>query len=529
MLAKLSVDQALMKAKSYAKKGEVAEAEKIYLSILKNFSKNQRALKGLASLNHVKGKNDSKGLPQEIINELLKLLNKGDSSSVFHRSQILTKQYPDSFILWNIFGVSAAQLNKFEKAIDAFKKSISLKPDYAEAYNNLGNVLKDQGKLDEAINAYKNSISINPNRAETYSNRGTIFYNQGKLNEAMESYKQSILLNPNYAEAHINLSCTLFNYGKYQEALNEYEWRWRTNQFLPQIRRFSQPQWNKNTSLNGKTILIWSEQGVGDTITWSSCLSYISSQAEHCILECQEKIVPLLKRSFPNIDVKAEDRSRDKERDDFDFHLPMGSLYKNLSEEILQKTKVNSYLIPNQERVDYWKKRLNSLGNGPYIGVSWKSALMTLDRIPNYASISEWSSLLTLPNIKFINLQPTEFEDYLKKIKHELGVTVHNFEEIDHWNNLDDVAALCTALDMVVSTKITVPLIAAGVGTSTKLANWKQSSWNNILLNPRGPLVQIYERNTWETWENVFISISDDILKLKDFKYQKENKGLIYE
>ena len=97
-------------------------------------------------------------------------------------------------------------------------------------------------------------------------------------------------------------------------------------------------------------------------------------------------------------------------------------------------------------------------------------------------------------------------------------MTVHNFEEIDHWNNLDDVAALCTALDMVVSTKITVPLIAAGVGTSTKLANWKQSSWNNILLNPRGPLVQIYERNTWETWENAFISISDDILKLKDFK-----------
>ena len=278
--------------------------------------------------------------------------------------------------------------------------------------------------------------------------------------------------------------------------------------------------------MNGKTILIWFEQGIGDTITWSSCLSYISSQAEHCILECQEKLVPLLKRSFPNIEVKAEDRSRDKERDDFDFHLPMGSLYKNLSEEILQKTKVDSYLIPNQERVDYWKKRLNSLGNGPYVGVSWKSTLMTHDRIPNYASIFDWFPLFKLPNIKFINLQPTDFEDSLKKIKHELGVTVHNFDDIDHWNNLDDVAALCNALDMVVSTKTTVPYISAGVGTLTKLANWKQSSWNNILLNPRGPLVQIYERNTWETWDNVFISISDDILKLKDFKYQKENNSI---
>ena len=82
----------------------------------------------------------------------------------------------------------------------------------------------------------------------------------------------------------------------------------------------------------------------------------------------------------------------------------------------------------------------------------------------------------------------------MNKVKNELGITVYNFEDIDHWNDLDDVAALCSALDMVVSNKITVPLISAGVGTPTKLANWKQSAWNNILLNPRGPLVQIYER-----------------------------------
>ena len=68
---------------------------------------------------------------------------------------------------------------------------------------------------------------------------------------------------------------------------------------------------------------------------------------------------------------------------------------------------------------------------------------------------------------------------------------------------------------MVVSTKTTVPLISAGVGSLTKLANWRQSSWNNALLNPRGPLVQIYERNTWEAWNNVFQLIAEDILKLK--------------
>ncbi len=85
---------------------------------------------------------------------------------------------------------------------------------------------------------------------------------------------------------------------------------------------------------------------------------------------------------------------------------------------------------------------------------------------------------------------------------------------MDHFNNIDDVAALCTALDMVVLTKTTFPLISSAVGTSTKLASWKPSTWNNILHKPVGPLVDKFERNTWEPWENVFNLIAEDILKL---------------
>ncbi len=76
------------------------------------------------------------------------------------------------------------------------------------------------------------------------------------------------------------------------------------------------------------------------------------------------------------------------------------------------------------------------------------------------------------------------------------------------------MAALCAALDMVVSTQSTVPLISAGVGTSTKLASWKPSTWNNILHKPVGPLVDKFERDTSETWENIFNLIAEDILKL---------------
>ena len=231
-------------------------------------------------------------------------------------------------------------------------------------------------------------------------------------------------------------------------------------------------------------------------------------------MECQEKLVPLFKRSFPNIEIKTENKSFDLERDDFDFHLPMGSIYKHFIEDIGKNTKVEAYLVPDPVRVKYWKDCLNSLGNGPFIGISWKSSNMSSNRLLNYAPISEWSPILKIPDVTFINLQYKDFVDDLTKIQDELGVKVHNFDDLDHYNNLDDVAALCSALDMVVSTKITVTSISAGVGTSTKLVNWRQSPWSNILLNPVGPLVDIFERDTWEPWANTFQLIAKDIFKL---------------
>ena len=194
----------------------------------------------------------------------------------------------------------------------------------------------------------------------------------------------------------------------------------------------------------------------------------------------------------------------------------MGSLYKHFFSEVSQNVKADAFLVPDPVRVNFWRERLNSLGNGPFVGISWKSSNMSPERLPNYAPISEWSPVLKLPNVTFINLQDKDFADDLTKIKNDVGITVHNFDDLDHYDNLDDVAALCAALDIVVSTKTTVPLIAAGVGTLTELANWRQSSWNNILINPVGPLVNMFEKNTSEPWSNVFRLIAEDVIKLTD-------------
>ena len=686
MLAKISVDQALMKAMSFSKKNKFVEAKNLYNEVLRVFPKNTRALQGLAALNKFEQNNNTQSPPQEVINKLVTLYNQGQISAVVEKSQILTEQYPNAFIVWNILGASTAQKGMLDEAIEAYKKSISLKPDFADPYYNMANALKDQGKLneaitvytkalslkpnnfkaysniglvlqnqgklDEAIVAYNKSISLNPGYAEAYSNLGITFQCQGKLDEAVEAYKKSISLKPDYAEtynnlgaalhdqrkldeaikiynkalllkpdyaeaysnlgatlkdqdnldqainaykkaisfkpnyaeaysnlgvalkdqgrlddaiqahkksislksdyadaynnmgnafrdkgmfdeaievynksisikpefekAHQNLTFALLNIGRLKEGLDKNEWRWKTGKFLSTQRHFSQPLWDGKQNLNGKRILLWCEQGIGDTLNWSSCLPLVASKAEHCILECQEKLVPLLERSFPNVEVKPENRSLDKDRDDFDFHLPTGSLYKHFIEEIIQNPKKSAYLIPDPLRVIFWKERLSSLGKGPYIGVSWKSSVVSRYRLQHYPPISEWSPVFTIPDVTFINLQYKDSTDDLVKVKDEFGVTVHNFEDLDQYNNVDDVVALCAALDIVVTTKVTPMIFSSGVGTPTKIANWRQSLWNNILFNPVSSSVDMFERNTGETWGKVFSLIAEDIFKQKN-------------
>ena len=361
-------------------------------------------------------------------------------------------------------------------------KAIILKPDYPYSYYNVGNAFKDQGMLDQAI----------------------------------EAYIKALFLDPNYVGAHFNTSLSLLQSGRIKEGLEEYEWRHKTKQGLICYRYFPQPIWDGKASLKDKTILLWSEQGIGDTMNWSSCLNLITSRAKHVILECQKKLVPLLSRSFPNVEVKAVDRSLDADRDDFDLHLPMGSLYKHFIDEIMENGMASSYLVADPDRVKFWKDRLHSVGKGPYIGVCWKSSVKSAYRLQHYPPMSEWAHVFKVPDVTFINLQYKDYEDDIAQVEDELGVTIHNLEDIDQYGDIDEVAALCGALDMVVSTKATPPMISAGVGTPTKIANWRQSNYNTILTNPQSTSLEMIHRDTWETWDKVFKSIADDILKLKN-------------
>lgn len=221
-MAKRSVDKTLIQAKFLEKRGEITEAEKLYQDILQAFPKNRRARQALMTLNKKLLTSNIQNPPQKVINQLISDFNQGKLNLVFNLATTLTNQFPASFVVWNILGAAAAQIGNLDQAILAFQKVIALKPNYADAYNNLGNVLKDQAKFDFAIDAYDKALSLRPNFAEAYNNKGLVLQHQGKLREAIEAYDKALLLKPEYPRAYSNKGLTLVEQGDLSEAIKMY-------------------------------------------------------------------------------------------------------------------------------------------------------------------------------------------------------------------------------------------------------------------------------------------------------------------
>ena len=222
-MAKLSVDQALLRAKSLAKKGKIEEAQKLYQVVLQAFPKNKRAQQGLTTLSGPIPTVDVQGPPQEAINQLINFYNQGQLAVVVEQATALTEQYPEAFVVWNLLGASAAQTGQSNKAIFAFQRVIAIKPDYAEAYYNMGSVLQDQGKFDEAIASYNKALSLKPDYADAYNNMGNALKQQGKLDEAIEVYNKVLSLKPDYAEAYNNMGNALKAKGEFDAAIDSYK------------------------------------------------------------------------------------------------------------------------------------------------------------------------------------------------------------------------------------------------------------------------------------------------------------------
>ena len=129
---------------------------------------------------------------------------------------------PDYFEAYNKAGLSFKMVGRLEEAVEAYKKAISIRPDYCEAYNNMGVALKTIGRLEEAIEAYKKALSIRPDYCEAYNNMGNALNEQGHIDDAIEAYNKALSIKPDNFETYFNMGNAFEYKGKINEAIKCY-------------------------------------------------------------------------------------------------------------------------------------------------------------------------------------------------------------------------------------------------------------------------------------------------------------------
>ena len=253
-----SVDQVLLKAKSFERRGEIEEARKLYCTTLELYPKNMRVKKALNKLfkkSQISKFSDS--VPKNEIDCLIDWYNRGDLGLVIDKCKRLEFDFADDYKLWNILGATYKELGNLPKAEEKFRKACALSPNNPEVLNNLGYTLALQGRKSEAIKYYKEAIRIQPNYHDAYFNMGDALIEEEKFNDALlvyekllkfkrdnskvyynfgivqnelsmpekaiVSYKEAIRLNPHYTDAYNNMGTILRTLGKEEEASLAYE------------------------------------------------------------------------------------------------------------------------------------------------------------------------------------------------------------------------------------------------------------------------------------------------------------------
>ncbi len=410
------------------------------------------------------------------------------------------------------------KLKQFDKALDVCLKSIELSPDNVVSYCNLGSIYREQGKLEEAIQYYQYAISIQPNIPEIHSNLGQILEKSGKLNEAIAAYQKALDIDPEYAEIRRNLSVPCLMLGDFERGWEEYEWRWQCNDFIKENEReFPQPMWD-NTTLSGRSIVIWLEQGVGDCIMFASLLCQLQKQAEQVLVETESRLLPLFQRSFPEIDfLLVQNPPHPCLLDSsIDFQSPIASLgqWLLLSEESFPK--YCRYLVACPHKTQKFRHRFQQeAGEKLLVGISW-SSLSSKDGMLKSTSLSQWKDLLSQKGCFFVNLQYGDIGAEINAFLSRTGILIYQDEEVDSLQSLDDFASQVAALDLVISIDNVTVHMAGALGKPVWVLLHYSPDWRWQLERsdtPWYPSMTLYRQPVLGGWDGVFQQVQPDLQK----------------
>lgn len=231
------------------------------------------------------------GLPEALSNLSIALLHQDRAEEAETLARQALAARPDTAHLYFNLGSVLLRRKRPVEAEAACRRALDLQPRSAEAVNNLGTALQAQDRLAEAADQYAAALRLRPDYAEAWTNLGTVRQAQNLPAEALDCFAEALDRNPRFPKAHFCRSFTLLQQGRFAEGFAEYEWRWKLLADPP--RGIALPRWD-GRRLDGASILLFAEQGLGDTLQFVRFASFVAARGGRIILECQPKVVNLM-------------------------------------------------------------------------------------------------------------------------------------------------------------------------------------------------------------------------------------------
>lgn len=365
------------------------------------------------------------------------------------------------------YGIMFMELNEFDSAVEQYKKGVDLDPENFEIYVNLAKAYSFTEDLLQAIRWYDKALAIQPDDHELRTHLGALLRDTGRPDLALPYMQSAVIQSPNDPEMRYYLGMTQFALGHLEQAYQNYEFRW--------IRRegghkseLAIPEWS-GTPESGRSILVYREQGLGDEVLFATCLPDLIARFERVICICHPKLKTLFVRSFPQIEFHDSDNTLTPEDlGNPEFQVPIGSLPRILRRTIEDFPERQQLLVPDMNKAALFRERLLQHQGKLIVGIAWRSSHASINRRVIYPLLEFWQSLFVLQDIVWVNLQHGDATNKeIKQAEQDFGVSIIDFADVDHFDDLDSSVALMKACDIVIGPDSSTTVLAAGVGVPT--------------------------------------------------------------
>ena len=381
----------------------------------------------------------------------------------------------------NSKGLCLFNLKQYEDANKIFDRILKIRKDFPEALENKANTLHALKEYDEALTLYE-AIGTKKDYHKVLNNKGLLLHTLGHIKDkkyfelAKDCYDQAIKIKSNFADAYWNKSLTQLTLGEFGDGWKNYEYRFKLESAKSQF--IDIPRLESLKNLTNKRILIWSEQGLGDSIQFSRYIYKILDLGAKVTFDTSKLLTTLMSRQF---NCTINETGKGLVKNNFDFQIPLLSLPLLFNTDLNSIPYNEAYLKTSKNKDDEWLHKLKLTKQKLNIAITFAGN-------PNYVADSERSANLEIfhPLVDKANLFLIQ-----KDIKKEDEIFLKKYPQIKFIgkdiDNFDDLASVIQNMDFVISTDTSIPHLAAAIGKKVFILLGRITDWRWMLNSGKSP------------------------------------------